>query len=98
MGVNTYDLPERRRSNYKIQVYRDRVEDFRWRMTDKRNGERVGAATEGYRKLSNCLDNLYIGTGWLPDDVDTLQTAIWADEAPGVVLEPPPADDGDTQP
>lgn len=60
---------ERKRENYKIQVVKSAADgDYRWRITDRRNGKIVGAASEGYTSEKHCVDNLYTITGWVPDE------------------------------
>ena len=38
------------------EIYKDKKGEYRWRRTAK-NGERVGAATEGYSARSSCVAN-----------------------------------------
>ncbi|MGL4297128.1 MAG: YegP family protein, partial [Aestuariivirga sp.] len=42
--------------DYKLDVYKDKRGDFRWRRTAE-NGEIVGASSEGYSSRKHCLAN-----------------------------------------
>ena len=40
----------------KWEIYRDKADHWRWRRT-ARNGQIVGASTEGYVNKQDCIDN-----------------------------------------
>lgn len=40
----------------KIEIYQDKRDEYRWRRIAS-NGRNVGAASEGYNKKSDCLEN-----------------------------------------
>ena len=40
----------------KWEFYKDKADEWRWRRTAP-NGEVVGASTEGYHNLEDCLEN-----------------------------------------
>ena len=40
----------------KWEFYKDKADEWRWRRTAS-NGEIVGASTEGYHNLEDCLEN-----------------------------------------
>ena len=40
----------------KWEFYKDKADEWRWRRTAP-NGEIVGASTEGYHNLEDCLEN-----------------------------------------
>lgn len=80
-AVNTLDLPYRKREHYDLKLYKDAAGEFRWRLTDERNNRIIGAATEGYKNLGDCIGNAWLVTGWLPEDFDL--EAVWEDDAYG---------------
>jgi uncharacterized protein YegP (UPF0339 family) len=41
----------------KIQPYKDEAGEWRWTRTAP-NNEEVGASTEGYKNIQDCMDNL----------------------------------------
>lgn len=40
----------------KVELYKDRNKEWRWKVTSK--GQRIGAATEGYKRKSSAVANL----------------------------------------
>lgn len=46
-----------------VEVYQDASGEWRWRM-QAANGRIVGASTEGYINHADCMDNLYLVTGF----------------------------------
>ncbi len=47
---------EERGEKDKWEIYKDSIDEWRWRRTAQ-NGRIVGAATEGYKNKSDCIDN-----------------------------------------
>lgn len=41
----------------KFEIYKDKKGEYRWKRTSK-NGERVGASTEGYTSKASCERNM----------------------------------------
>ncbi len=41
----------------KLEYYNDAAGDYRWRLTNRENGEIVAAATEGFSDLRHAMDN-----------------------------------------
>lgn len=41
----------------KLEYYNDAAGDYRWRLTNRENGEIVAAATEGFPDLRHAMDN-----------------------------------------
>jgi hypothetical protein len=63
-------LSNRKRGNYLLERFKGSDGDFYWRQTDRRNGEVVGSASEGYSRAIDCLHNLFVVTGWHTFDTD----------------------------
>ena len=43
---------------YKIQVYRDKRKEFRWRLVDNRNHKIIDSSSEGYKRRGGLINNL----------------------------------------
>jgi hypothetical protein len=57
-------------SNQTVTVYRrNKRNPWRWRI-QSRNRKIIAASSEGFVRLSRCLDNLYLATGLETDDID----------------------------
>lgn len=57
----------RSRNDVSIIIAKDAADEYRWTMIHRSNGKIVGASTEGYSRRIDCVDNLYLVTGWYED-------------------------------
>ena len=60
-----------------IDVCKDKAGEWRWSMRMRRGGLIVGASTEGYKKRSAVVKNLWRVTGFDPKALVKMDKTLW---------------------